>query len=48
MHLRSCFCLTLTLVLSFNQTLVAYDASKQDKVEALKTKKSQVEERLRE
>ncbi|KAK0229079.1 DUF1014-domain-containing protein [Armillaria nabsnona] len=32
----------------FNQTLVAYDASKQDKVEALKTKKAQVEERLRE
>ncbi|KAK0473991.1 hypothetical protein IW261DRAFT_1569359 [Armillaria novae-zelandiae] len=32
----------------FNQTLVAYDASKQDKVEALKSKKAQVEERLRE
>ncbi|KAK0227767.1 DUF1014-domain-containing protein [Armillaria fumosa] len=32
----------------FNQTLVAYDASKQDKVEALQTKKAQVEERLRE
>ncbi|KAK0455180.1 DUF1014-domain-containing protein [Desarmillaria tabescens] len=32
----------------FNQTVVAYDASKQDKVEALKAKKAQVEERLRE
>ncbi|KAK0492084.1 hypothetical protein EDD18DRAFT_1184681 [Armillaria luteobubalina] len=32
----------------FNQTLVAYDASKLDKVEALKGKKAQVEERLRE
>ncbi|KAG7453114.1 DUF1014-domain-containing protein [Guyanagaster necrorhizus] len=32
----------------FNQTVVAYDASKHDKVEALKTKKAQVEDRLRE
>ncbi|KAK0210160.1 hypothetical protein DFS33DRAFT_262373 [Desarmillaria ectypa] len=32
----------------FNQTLVAYDASKQEKVDALKAKKAQVEERLRE
>ncbi|KAJ7700846.1 hypothetical protein B0H17DRAFT_213294 [Mycena rosella] len=32
----------------FNQTVVDYDASKEDKVEALKLKKAQVEERLRE
>ncbi|KAF8589709.1 DUF1014-domain-containing protein, partial [Ramaria rubella] len=31
----------------FNQTLVAYDASKDEKVEALRKKKEQVEERLR-
>lgn len=33
---------------SFNQTTVSYDASKEDKVEALKAKKAEVEERLRE
>ena len=33
---------------SFNQIVVDYDASKEDKVEALKLKKAQVEERLRE
>lgn len=32
----------------FNQTLVAYDASKDDKLSALKDKKAQVEERLKE
>ncbi|KAF8894819.1 hypothetical protein BD779DRAFT_1503098 [Infundibulicybe gibba] len=32
----------------FNQTTVAYDASKEDKVEALKTRKAEVESRLRE
>jgi hypothetical protein len=32
---------------SFNQQNVAYDASKGDKVEALKAKKTQIEERLR-
>ncbi|KAJ7084820.1 hypothetical protein B0H15DRAFT_847715 [Mycena belliarum] len=32
----------------FNQTVVDYDASKEEKVEALKLKKAQVEERLRE
>ncbi|KAJ7118962.1 hypothetical protein C8R44DRAFT_186938 [Mycena epipterygia] len=32
----------------FNQTVVDYDATKEDKVEALKLKKAQVEERLRE
>ncbi|KAJ7063634.1 DUF1014-domain-containing protein [Mycena amicta] len=32
----------------FNQTVVAYDASKEDKVDALKQKKAQVEQRLRE
>ncbi|KAF7323471.1 hypothetical protein HMN09_00128100 [Mycena chlorophos] len=31
----------------FNQTVVAYDASKEDKVDALKQKKAQVEQRLR-
>jgi hypothetical protein len=33
---------------SFNQTVVDYDATKEEKVEALKLKKAQVEERLRE
>jgi len=32
----------------FNQTTIAYDATKEEKVEALKAKKAQVEERLRE
>ncbi|KAJ7932655.1 DUF1014-domain-containing protein [Mycena leptocephala] len=32
----------------FNQTVVDYDATKEEKVEALKLKKAQVEERLRE
>jgi len=32
----------------YNQTTISYDASKDEKVEALKAKKSQVEERLRE
>ncbi|KAJ7348897.1 DUF1014-domain-containing protein [Mycena albidolilacea] len=32
----------------FNQVVVEYDASKEEKVEALKLKKAQVEERLRE
>ncbi|KAF8644953.1 hypothetical protein AX16_008168 [Volvariella volvacea WC 439] len=32
----------------FNQVTVAYDASKEEKVDALKAKKAQVEERLRE
>ncbi|KAF7972983.1 hypothetical protein HWV62_10625 [Athelia sp. TMB] len=32
----------------FNQTVLAYDATKEEKLEALKAKKAQVEERLRE
>ncbi|KAG6826178.1 hypothetical protein H0H92_000825 [Tricholoma furcatifolium] len=32
----------------FNQTVISYDASKEDKVRALQEKKAQVEERLRE
>lgn len=32
----------------FNQVTVAYDASKDDKLSALKSKKAEVEERLRE
>jgi hypothetical protein len=32
---------------SFNQTSVAYDATKDEKLSALKEKKAQVEERLR-
>jgi hypothetical protein len=32
----------------FNQTTVAYDASKDEKLDALNRKKAEVEERLRE
>ncbi len=32
---------------SFNQVTVSYDASKEDKVDALKSKQSAVENRLR-
>ncbi|KZP16344.1 DUF1014-domain-containing protein [Athelia psychrophila] len=32
----------------FNQTVLAYDATKEEKLDALKAKKAQVEERLRE
>ena len=36
------------LLSRFNQVTVAYDASKDDKLSALKAKKTEVEERLRE
>jgi hypothetical protein len=40
--------LSLTARFSFNQVTISYDASKEDKVAALKGKKAQVEDRLRE
>jgi len=32
----------------FNQTVVSYDATKEEKVDALKSKNAEVEQRLRE
>jgi hypothetical protein len=40
--------LTYFIPFRFNQTSVAYDATKEEKLAALKDKKAQVEERLRE
>jgi len=37
----------LLFLIRFNQSTVSYDATKEDKVEALKSKQAEVERRLR-
>ena len=41
-------CSKIDVLIRFNQTTIAYDASKEEKLDALRAKKAMVEERLRE